>query len=80
MHDTELSEPHVAYAIGRPVGPAVVRNRIRRRLRAIVVHHADAIRPAWYLIGVRPAAATRSYEELNTMFERILQRIPEASQ
>ena len=29
-------EVRVAYAIGRQVGPAVVRNRLRRRLRAAV--------------------------------------------
>src|SRR5687767_8869383 len=31
------TEPtRVAYAVGRGVGPAVVRNRLRRRLRAII--------------------------------------------
>lgn len=33
---TSTPRPRVAYAIGRRVGPAVRRNRIRRRLRAIV--------------------------------------------
>ena len=30
------TDVRVAYAIGRRVGPAVVRNRVRRRLRAAV--------------------------------------------
>jgi ribonuclease P protein component len=47
---------HVAYALGRAHGTAVARNRLRRRLRAIV---ADADRrgeiPAgWYLVSMSP--------------------------
>lgn len=47
--------PRVAYAIGRRVGGAVVRNRLRRRLRAVVAEVAPA--PGDYLIGVTAAAA-----------------------
>ena len=53
-------EVRFAYAIGRPVGPAVVRNRVRRRLRA-AAREIDVARsglPAGaYLVSVRPAAA-----------------------
>ena len=54
--------PCVAFAIGRAVGPAVVRNRIRRRLRAALTELAPA--PGTYLVSVEPAAARRSYAEL----------------
>jgi ribonuclease P protein component len=56
--------PRVAYAIGKHVGGATVRNRVRRRLRAII---RDLERPlgsgAW-LIGAAPEVAKLSYGEL----------------
>lgn len=52
----------VAYAIGRPVGTAVVRNRLRRRLRALIAELAPP--PGTYLVIATPAAATRSFAEL----------------
>ena len=46
--------PQVAYAIGRPLGNAVIRNRLRRQLRHAVLLHADRLVPgSAYLIGVR---------------------------
>lgn len=57
----------VAYAVGRRVGNAVVRNRLRRRLRA-AVREIDAERgglaPGAYLISARPEAAGRPYADL----------------
>ena len=47
--------PDVAYAIGRPVGTAVARNRLRRRLRAVV--DTVELAPGTYLISASPAAA-----------------------
>jgi ribonuclease P protein component len=42
----------VAYAITKSTGTAVVRNRIRRRLRAAVDRHADELDASRaYLIG-----------------------------
>jgi ribonuclease P protein component len=59
----------VAYAIGRPVGSAVVRNRLRRRLRAAVRESvaSDGGFPAGaYLVRPRPDAVLRSFAELRT--------------
>ncbi len=59
--------PRVAYAIPRTVGPAVVRNRIRRRLRAIVVdldRRPQGVPVGDYLVRVAPGAADSSYDEL----------------
>jgi len=52
------ARPCVAFAIGRRVGPAVVRNRLRRRLRDEMVRQARAGRlaPGAYLIGLAPGA------------------------
>jgi ribonuclease P protein component len=60
--------PHVAYAVGRRVGIAVVRNRVRRRLRAIVstlgCARPSLVHDGYYLVAVTPAAATMSYQAL----------------
>ena len=50
--------PRVAYAVSRGSGSAVVRNRIRRRLRAVVQSEAAGVRPGAYLIGATREAAT----------------------
>ena len=53
--------PRVAYAVGRGVGGAVVRNRVRRRLRAATRAHADELVPGRaYLVSTAPAAAASS--------------------
>jgi ribonuclease P protein component len=56
--DEEARPPRVAYAVGRSVGGAVVRNRVRRQLRHAIVDEARCGLPAgWYLLGATPAAA-----------------------
>jgi ribonuclease P protein component len=46
--------PRIAFAIGRRVGPAVARNRLRRQLRAIFAEANPA--PGAYLVSVTPAS------------------------
>jgi ribonuclease P protein component len=47
------------------VGGAVVRNRVRRRLRAATREHAGALDPGCaYLVHARAGAADRTYAEL----------------
>lgn len=60
--DDEQARPRVAYAIPRASGPAVTRNRLRRRLRAIT-RDLD-LRPGTYLISAQPAATALSFDEL----------------
>ncbi len=54
--------PEVAFAVGRKVGTAVVRNRVRRRLRAAFAELAPP--PGRYLLSVAPDAAEASYATL----------------
>lgn len=70
------SPPRVAFSVGRAVGSAVVRNRVRRRLRAAVQSVSGAGRmPAGdYLIGARPEAATQSFAELHADLTRVIER------
>jgi ribonuclease P protein component len=62
---TAPGEPCVAYAVGRSVGNAVERNRLRRRLRAVVRAHGHLLRPdTAYLLSAGPRAAAMSPAEL----------------
>lgn len=65
--------PRVAFAIGRPVGNAVVRNRLRRRLRALCQTHASEMLPGHsYLVGASPAAPSATFRELDDAFRALL--------
>ena len=71
--DTSPSDPpQVAYAIGSKVGGAVVRNRLRRRLRAIAHEAAPQLPPGAYLITAAPAAADLTFGELRTIMREML--------
>jgi ribonuclease P protein component len=65
----------VAFAIGRKVGIAVERNRIRRQLRTIFRELAPQLRPGMYLIGVAPASAQLRFGELRITVLRALDAI-----
>ena len=65
--------PRVAYAVGRPVGNAVERNRVRRRLREAVRSHSALLRPASaYLVGAGPEALDMSWDDLCEAVSRAL--------
>ena len=67
--------PRVAYAIGRKVGNAVERNRIRRQLRTILTEVVSQLRPGIYLIGVAPHATPLRFGELRLTVMRALDAI-----
>ena len=78
--DPEPSAPrraHVAYAIGKAAGGAVVRNRLRRRLRALVsgLERDGALSPGLYLVGVSPAATTSSFDDLRRHLASAVSRL-----
>ncbi len=60
--DPDLVPPQVAFAIGRAVGSAVRRNRLRRRLRALLA--SRDVPPGLYLIGARVPACEHTFVEL----------------
>ena len=65
--------PRVAYAVGKRVGPAVVRNRVRRRLRAATLAHRSDLQPgAADLFCAAPAASSASYAELDHAMGELL--------
>jgi ribonuclease P protein component len=56
--------PRCAYAIGRAVGGAVVRNRLRRRIRAVLATVVPPLPVGDYLIGATPAAVELTTADL----------------
>lgn len=64
--DGQVHHPQVAFGVGRSVGGAVVRNRIRRRLRSAMrqLQTIDHVPAGTYLLGGGEALATLPWEEL----------------
>ncbi|MCE2531002.1 MAG: ribonuclease P protein component [Acidimicrobiia bacterium] len=74
--------PRVAFAVSRGTGSAVVRNRLRRRLRAVMRELSDpARRPTFpsgdYLIRARRNAGAAEFARLHQDAARLLARIVE---
>jgi ribonuclease P protein component len=79
LDDPTACPPRVAFAVPRKVGPAVVRNRIRRCVRARLVERArDPQRglPAGaYLVSVHPSGAGLDGPAVADLVERCLDRL-----
>jgi len=57
------------------IGTAVVRNRIRRRLRDILRTHQTRLRAGlWLVVVARPYAANATYQELKDEWLRLAER------
>jgi len=69
--------PRVAFAVPRAVGSAVERNRVRRRIRAIVTDMATSEQMttgAWLFI-VRPGAQALEFSELDIVVRQAVQAL-----
>lgn len=64
-----------AIAVSARIGGAVVRNRVRRRIREAIRRQLDNVQPGWDLLFVaRDKAATASYQELESAVADLLAR------
>jgi ribonuclease P protein component len=61
----------VGITVGKPVGKAVVRNKVRRRIAAILREELKG-RKIRVLIVARPIAATTTFAELRNALEEAL--------
>jgi ribonuclease P protein component len=69
----QLERTRYGISTGRRLGSAVVRNRVRRRLRTVLRGLDGRIDDGWdVLIVVRPAAAEASQAELEKVLEQLL--------
>ena len=75
---TKVSEEksfRVGFVTPKHIGTAVVRNRVRRRLRDIVRTHQVRLRAAiWLVVVARPYAATATYQQLRDEWLRLAER------
>jgi ribonuclease P protein component len=63
------------FVTSKRVGSAVLRNRVRRRLREIVRKHQHALRPSFWIVTIaRPAAARVPHRELEDEWLRLARR------
>jgi ribonuclease P protein component len=63
------------FVTSKRVGGAVVRNRVRRRLRDIVRQRQHSLRDGiWLVVIARPAAARASYRQLEDEWLRLAKR------
>ena len=61
----DLEHTRVGYAVGRPVGGAVIRNRIKRQLRALI--RELPLAPGYdIVITARPLARNSSFQEIKS--------------
>lgn len=81
VHLAESAEPArtgplVGFVVSKAVGSAVVRNRVKRRLRHLAREHLASL-PGSAVLVVRalPAAAAASYAELDADLRRCLVRV-----
>ncbi|MFM8249182.1 MAG: ribonuclease P protein component [Ilumatobacteraceae bacterium] len=72
--DQTLTQPAVAYALGRQVGGAVQRNLLRRRLRELLKARTHKVLPGFYLIGAASGATKLSFVELGNQVDSLLER------
>ena len=77
LSDPSETPPRVAFAVGRAVGPATVRNRLRRRLRALIDQAArsGAIPTGLLLVGAFPSAVELTFDQLRDEMSTLLDRL-----
>jgi ribonuclease P protein component len=72
---TDLETTRFGLATGRRLGGAVVRNRVRRRLREALRVMAPSFQPGWdVLIIARPALVGADHDALVGAVRRLLER------
>jgi ribonuclease P protein component len=72
---TDLETTRFGFATGRKLGGAVVRNRVRRRLREALRVMAPSFQPGWdVLIIARPALVDADHDALVGALRRLLAR------
>jgi ribonuclease P protein component len=72
-HDEESFR--VGFVTSKRIGRAVVRNRVRRRLRDVVRTQQGRLREGfWFVVVARPAAARASYRALKDEWLRLAER------
>ena len=71
-----LDHNRVGYTVSTKLGHAVVRNRVRRRIRELYRLNRDKMRPGWDVIVVgRGRSAAGPYQKMNEAYLDCLRRL-----
>lgn len=71
----EQVQARAGFSVSKKVGNAVVRNKLRRRLKNIYAAVADRVEDGWLLVVIgRPRAADVAFCELEDSVHRLLRR------
>lgn len=68
------SRAEMAFAIHRRVGTAVVRNRVRRRVRAVTGELAPSLPIGAYVVHIGPGGPGLTFDELKVAMSRAMER------
>lgn len=73
---TDGATTRIGLSTPRSLGGAVQRNRVRRRLRALMREQYGALETGWDLLVIaRPAAAQATYGDLREALANVLRRL-----
>lgn len=72
----ELGTPRLGLSVSKKVGNAVVRNKVRRRLKEIFHCHLEEIPGSLDLVvSARPTSSEASFQDLNREFSVALRKL-----
>jgi len=71
----DLPRSRFGFSTSKRVGKAVVRNRVRRRLKEVIRLRREDIPTGWDLVFIaRPAIRRATYRQIERAVERVLRR------
>jgi len=75
VEGSPASPTQAAAVVSRRVGPAVIRNKVKRRLREIYRHELPRLKPGlWLVVTAKPGAATATLATLRAEWLRLAAR------
>jgi ribonuclease P protein component len=70
--DPAAGNVRVAFSTPKRIGSAVVRNKLRRQLRALMHERSSHLPAGWYLLAVEPSAVDKNWGQLGTALDSVL--------